>query len=238
MRAVPTIFRRELTSFFYSPIAYIVMTVFMVISGFFFYANLSRFEEVSYAMRGQFYNMAIVFLFVSPMITMRLLAEEHRSGTIETLMTAPVTDFEVVFGKYLASVAFYIVILIPTLAYPITLAMVGSPDWGPIISGYIGIILLGGFFLSIGLFCSSLTRNQIVAAILAFVILLLLWLLDIVSRGGGDTASDVIKYLTVFYHLDAFVKGLIDTRDVIYYVSICAFCLFATVRVVESRKWR
>jgi len=240
MRAVPTIFRRELISFFYSPIAYIVMTVFLVISGFFFFANVTRMAQMDlgYAMRGQFYNMAIVFLFVSPMITMRLLAEEHRSGTMETLMTAPVTDFEVVFGKYLASVAFYIAMLIPTLAYPLTLHIVGSPDWGPIIAGYIGIVLVGCFFLAVGLLTSAFTRNQIIAAIMAFVILLIMWLLDIVSQGTGDAAGSVLKYITIFYHIDSFVKGLIDSRDVVYYLSICAFCLFATVRVVESRKWR
>ncbi|RLF30465.1 MAG: ABC transporter permease, partial [Thermoplasmata archaeon] len=225
-----------LNAYFLSPIAYIVMTVFLFLSGIFFFAGLVRTQEAY--MRGVFLNMGIILLFISPAISMRLLAEEARSGTIETLMTAPVTDFQAVFGKYLASLGFYIFLLIPTIAYPIMLSFVGNPDWGPVISGYIGLILVGCFYMAVGILASSLTKNQIVAAIVGFVILLVFWLIDIISARGSGAVHEVLQYVTLFYHLDTFVKGLIDSRDVVYYLSMSAFFLFLTVRSVESRKWR
>jgi len=236
MTKVPTICVRELKSYFYSPIAYIVMTVFLVISGYFFAVILSHSREAT--LRYSMQNMPIILLFVTPIITMRLLAEESKTGTMETLMTAPVSDFEVVFGKFLAALGFYVAMLVPTLAYVGFLRWVGRPDYGPIIASYIGLVLMGGLFISIGLFASSLTRNQIVAAMIAFAMLLLFWVLGFAAGRSGTTLSKVIEYIGIFEHFDTFRKGLVDSRDVIYYLSGTAFMLFLTVKVVESRKWR
>ncbi|MCD5402054.1 ABC transporter permease [candidate division NPL-UPA2 bacterium] len=231
MRKIPTLFYREFRSMFFSPIAYIVLTLFLVVSGYFFSMVLHFTREAS--LRFTLHNMAFVLLFISPMLTMRLLAEERKSGTIETLMTDPVTDMEVVLSKFFAVLSFYLIILAPTLLYVVILKLIGNPDFGPILSGYLGLILIGCVFLSIGLFASSLTKNQIVSAVISLVILLLLWVI-----GWASDISKVAGYLSLFEHFEDFRKGVIDTRNIIYYLSTCVLFLFLTVRVVEARKWR
>jgi len=184
--------------------------------------------------------MAITLLFVTPMITMRLLSEEAKTGTLQTLMTTPVTDFEVVLAKFIAGMIFYLVMIAPTIVYCIMLYWLAdpNPDLGQMVAGYIGLTLLGGLFVSMGLMFSSLTQNQIVAAISALVVLLLLWVLGWAASHASGVLKDMLEYLGIGKHLASFRKGLIDTRDVIYFLSLTVFALFLTVRSVESRKWR
>lgn len=236
MTNIPTVFRREMNAYFLSPVAYVVIVVFLVVSGYFFQQALFITNEASLR-----YSLAIsqfIFSILTPVITMRLLAEESKTGTIETLMTAPVTDLEVVLGKFLSAWGLYGVMLAPTLIYIALLSWVGSPDIGPVISSYIGLMLMGAMFVSIGLLVSSLTKNQIVAAVIGIVSLMLLWVVGYYVAGGEGWFSEVLKYIGTFGHWDTFTKGLVDTRDVVYYVSLTALFIFITVRVVESRKWR
>ncbi len=238
MTAVPPLLRREANAILLSPIAYVVTAVFLLLSGFFFYMITVSSREPN--LRGVMEIMGQTLMFITPMITMRLLSEEAKSGTLQTLMTAPVTDFEVVFSKYLAGMLFFCVMIAPTIVYGIILYVLAepNPDLGQMIAGYIGLFLLGSLFISIGLLFSSLTQNQVVAAISTLVALLLLWVIGWASSQTAGVMKNVLEYISVFKHMASFSKGLIDTRDVIYYVSVTAFALFLTVRSVESRKWR
>lgn len=236
MRKIPILVKREFISYFFSPTAYIILTVFLAISGFFFSNILVLSQEAT--MRYLLSNIAVILLFISPIITMRLLSEEKKSGTIESLMTDPVTDTDVVLGKFLGAVGFYIILLIPTLAYVIVLKIVGKPDFGPIITGYLGLILLGSVFLSIGIFASSLCKNQIIAAVVSFVVLLFMWIIGFASETSNTAVAKITSYISIFEHFDTFRRGIIDTRDLIYYISTCSLFLFLTVKAVESRKWK
>jgi ABC-2 type transport system permease protein len=231
-----TIARKELTTYFVSPVAYVVTAFFLVVAGFFFYFILYFSREAS--LRGLFSNVAIVLLFVGPGLTMRLLAEEQRMGTIELLLTAPVRDWEVVVGKFIASLAFYTFMLALTILYPIILMRFGNPDIGPILSGYLGMLLLGATFLAAGVLTSSLTQNQVVAFIVAFAILLILWLADAAGNAIGGQVGNVLNYLSIAAHFDDFTKGVIDTSHLIYYLSLIAAFLFLATRVMEARRWR
>lgn len=236
MRNVPALTRREINSYFLSPLAYIVMTVFLIFCGLCFFIELSRRPEAT--MRETFEDMSFVLMLAAPMITMRLLAEEVRSGTIETLMTAAVTDFEVITAKFAGAFCFCLIMLAPTLSYPVILEVLGKPDWGAILAGYVGILLLTALFLSVGLLASTLTRNQIVAGIVSLVALLVLWVIGFAAPFVRGAAGEFLRYIGTFTHLDAFRKGLIDTRDVVYYLTMTLFCLFLSVRALETRKWR
>jgi ABC-2 type transport system permease protein len=231
-----TIARKELTTYFVSPVAYVVTAFFLVVAGFFFYFILYFSREAS--LRGLFSNVAIVLLFVGPGLTMRLLAEEQRMGTIELLLTAPVRDWEVVVGKFIASLAFYMFMLALTILYPIILMRFGNPDIGPILSGYLGMLLLGATFLAAGVLTSSLTQNQVVAFIIAFAILLILWLADVAGNAIGGQVGNILNYLSIVAHFDDFTKGVIDTSHLIYYLSLIAAFLFLATRVMEARRWR
>lgn len=238
MRNILTLTRREWLSYFYSPFAYIVMTAFVLFVGFFFYSYVKSYQD-SDAWR---FIIGIVeqftALIIAPILTMRLLAEEKRQGTLEMLMTAPITELEIVLAKFLAVLSFYIFLLIPTAAYMLLLALWGKPDFGALISGYIGLVLMTGVFLAIGLFFSSLTSHQLVAALFTFVFILLLFLLDWLSQSLTGWTREVAEYAALWGHLENFGKGLIDSRDVVYALSIIIFFLFLTVRVVESKRWR
>jgi ABC-2 type transport system permease protein len=234
MRNTPTLTWRELNAYFFSPVAYIVLTVFLGLSGFVFYLSLSGSGLAD--MRGWIGATGFILLLVCPIITMRLLAEETRSGTIEMLMTVPVTDAEVVWSKFLGALLFYLFMLLPSAFYVLTLFILGSPDPGPIITGYIGLVLVGSMFLSAGLFCSSLTRNQIIAAILGLVAVFVLWLIGFTGVGGS--LGRFLDYVGVVSHLQGFVRGLVDLRDVAYFVTGTGLFLFLSVRALESRKWR
>ncbi len=236
MTSVGTIFQREINSYFLSPIAYVVVAVFMVFSGYFFSVMLGITQEST--LRYSLAYTQFILSILTPVITMRLLAEENKTGTIEPLMTAPVTDFEVVFGKFLAAWALYNVMVAPTALYIIFLAWVGSPDYGTIIASYIGLVLMGGLFISIGLLVSAVTKNQIVAAVIGIVALLILLVIGLASAGNEGWFYSVLRYIGTYDHWDTFTKGIVDTRDVIYYASFTALLLFIIVRIVESRRWR
>jgi ABC-2 type transport system permease protein len=255
MRKTLAVLEKELEAYFVSPIAYAVMMVFLLLSGFFFYNILSYFNfqclqysQYPYAleqlnlnemvMRPLFHNMAIIILLMAPLLTMRLFAEEKRSGTIELLMTSPVTHWQVTLGKYGACLLVYALMLATTFLYTVILVMYGEPDLGPILSGYLGLFLMGAAFLSIGLLASSTTENQIVAAVISFGALLLFYVIGWMSSSVGVTLGKVLSYLSIVEHLDDFVKGVIDTKDIVYYVSFVFMGIYMSIRSAESSAWR
>ena len=183
-------------------------------------------------------NMTVVLLFVLPMITMRTYAEEKRSGTIELLLTSPLTDMQIILGKFVGALTLYATMLLVTLIYVGALFFFGSPEWKPIVTAYIGLLLLGGSFLSMGLLISSLTKNQIVAGMLTFGVFLLLWVIDWIGTFAGPTLEPIVNYLSITQHFDDFAKGVIDTKHVVYYLSFMTFGLFLTAKSVDSERWR
>lgn len=236
MRNTLTIAERELKSYFVSPIAYVVMALFLVVTGFFFYVILGGSRQAN--LRDLFGNMAVILLFVAPAITMRLLSEEQRSGTIELLLTAPVRDAEVVLGKLLAAFVLLFVMLALTLYYPLVLYVIGSPDTGPIISGYVGLLLLSLLYLSLGLFASSLSQNQIVSFLVTLFALLMLWVVGAASTYAGPTLGAVVRYLGLPDHYNDFNRGVFSLQDGVFYVSASIVFIFAAIRSLETRRWR
>ena len=236
MKNMIVITQKELRAYFTTPVAYVVIAAFLAVMGFFFWLIVSLTREAS--LRGVFANMAVTLLFIAPALTMRLLAEEQRSGTIELLLTLPVRDWQVVVGKFLASLAVFAVMLGLTLYYPLLWLRLGNPDLGPIGSGYVGLLLLGGSCLSIGLFTSSLSRNQVVAALLGFGAMLILWVIDIAGGLLGSPVSDVVTYLSMSQHYFDFVRGIISTKDLTFYLAVMAAFLFLSVQVLQLRRWR
>ena len=254
MKNIWIICRKELKSYFASPIAYLLMTIFAVIFGFFFYSATAIFvvrgmesqmmgrsmpmDVNEWVIRPLLMNASVVGLFLIPMISMRLYAEEKRSGTIELLMTSPVRDLEVIVGKWLAALILYACILSISAINIAVLFAYGKPDWKPILVGYLGLLLQGGCLLAIGAFISTMTRNQIIAGGATFAVSLLLWVLDWVSAYEQAAWAKVISYLSVVTHFEPFAKGVIDTKDVVFYVSMIFFGLFLTARSLESLRWR
>jgi ABC-2 type transport system permease protein len=254
MRNVWTIARRDLRAYFTSPIAYIVIAGFLVIMGWMFFFNLSHFnlQNLQYQqfnmgkgvsitdgiIRPLYGNMNVIFLFLVPFITMRLFAEERKQHTIELLMTSPVTLTEIIFGKFLSSLLLVLVMLALTTVYPIILFLKGNPDLGPIVSSYLGTLLLAGCYLSLGVLFSSLTENQIVAGALTFAAGLFFWLVSWAQQAAGPFWSDVLSYLSLIQHYNNFSQGLIDSSDVIFYCSFIGIGLFLTHRVLDSFRWR
>ena len=249
-----TICSKELQSYFRSPIAYTVIALWALIGGFFFYFGLSFFvkRSIESSMMGQsmpmdinewivrplLSNVNVVALFLIPMITMRLFAEEKRSGTIELLMTSPINDIENVLGKWLAAVGLYSVMLLVSMLHMAILFKYGQPDWRPLAVGYLGLLLQGGCLLAIGTFVSTCTSNQIVAGALGFAISLLLFVLNWVSEFGSSVSERVIGYLSVQAHFESFSKGVLDSKDIVFYVSMIILGLFLTSRSLESVRWR
>ena len=232
-----TIFcKKELRSFFDSPIAYIVITIFLLISGWFFFSDLFLVNQTS--MRNLFSIIPFIFMFFVPAVTMRLISEEKRSGTIEVLLTLPVKDYEIILGKFLAGLILIFVAVILTLVYTLTLSGLGNLDFGSVLAGYVGLLFLGATYLSVGVFTSSLTQNQIVAFITSFVIIFALYMLDKVLIFVPGVLASFLEYLSVDYHFSNISRGVIDSRDVIYYLSVIFFFLFLAVRALESGKWR
>jgi ABC-2 type transport system permease protein len=254
MRNIWTIYRKELNSYFVSPIAYLLLTMFSLIFGFFFWNALGSFVYygMEMQMRGQAYpmnlnemivrpllsNASVVGLFFIPMITMRLFAEEKRNGTIELLATSPVRDVEVIVGKWLAALTLYATMLLFTAINLAFLFKYGNPDWKPLLIGYLGLLLQAGALLAVGTFISTLTKNQIIAGAATFGVCLLLWILEWV--GGYETATwaKVLSYMSVVTHFESFSKGVLDSRDTIFYVSLTFLGLFLTARSMESLRWR
>jgi ABC-2 type transport system permease protein len=249
------IFKKEMRLYFGSPVAYVVFTFFLLISGWFFSqiflfysdASMRAFMQPQMAqtlsvtdnvMRPLFTNMSVVLLFFIPMLTMRLFAEEKKAGTIELLLTYPVRDGEVLLGKYLASLALYAVLLVLTLLYPGIVAGFTRVEWGPILTGYLGLLLTGATFLAVGVLVSSLTENQIVAGFGTFGILLGFWIIGWGAEWAGGNLRAVLQYLSIPDHMDGFSRGVIDTKDLVYYASAIAVALFLTLRSLESKRWR
>jgi ABC-2 type transport system permease protein len=183
-------------------------------------------------------NTTVLILFVMPMITMRTYAEEKRSGTIELLLTSPLTDLQIILGKFLGAMGLFVAMLALTLIHLAILFLYGNPDWKPILTGYLGLILMGGCFLSVGLLISSLTKNQIVAGMVTFAVFLMLWVINWIGSFVGPTAQAVLAHLSITDHFDDFQRGIIDTKHLVYYLSFIAFGLFLTAKSVDSERWR
>lgn len=237
MRTTQAVAWKEIQVYFSNPTAYIVGMMFLALSGFFFARDLNDpFPQASLV--NFFEGATIILILIAPVLTMRLMAEEQKLGTIELLLTSPVRDWEVIIGKYLASFIFLIATLALTLYYTVLLYVFASPDPGPIYAGYLGLALYGGAALAIGLLCSTLTSNQIVAAVVAMGILLVMFFADLASDNISGTASTVISEISIRSHFDDFDRGVIDTKHVVYYLSVIAFFLFMSIRALESRRWR
>ena len=253
MRNVTAIAQRELNAYFSSPIAYVLIGFFALLFGWFFYVPLAYFEQQSAQMGMNptqalnvnqmlvgptLMNTTVIMLFLFPLITMRTYSEEKRSGTIELLLTSPITDVQIILGKFAGAILLYAAMLSVTLIHMAILFVFGNPEWKPIATGYVGLLLMGGCFLSLGLFISSLTKNQIVAAMATFAVFLMLWVISWISTFVGPTTQTVLQYLSLTEHFDDFAKGIIDTKHVIYYLSFMAFGLFLTAKSVDSERWR
>jgi ABC-2 type transport system permease protein len=241
---MPNIFviaKRELYAYFVSPIAYVAIAVYLVICGFIFWLEVNGMALYGYSpsLANQLSTMAFLWLFFAPPLTMRLLAEEQRMGTLELLLTSPVRDWEVVLGKFLASLAVLLLTVVLTLSYGVILKLYGNPDLGPMAAGYLGLFLAAGALLSIGVLASALTQNQVVAAVVALVINLVLWIISAAGQAGSGTIiTQILNQLGFYEHTSNFWRGVIDTNDIVYYVSVMALCLFIATRALETRRWR
>lgn len=237
MSTIWAITLKELKSYFVSPIAYVITAMFLLVSGYFFALILNVTRDAG-MMTYLFGNMAVVLLLISPLISMRLFAEEQRNKTLELLVTSPISDAGIVTGKFLAALVLLALMLACTLHFPILLLILGNPDIYPIISGYIGIFLMGSAFLAIGMLTSTWTQNQIIAAVSAFSISLLLWFLGASSNLASSSFGQVLNYLSLNTHYESFAKGLLSLSDVLYYLSLIGILLFITIRSLETRRWR
>ncbi len=236
MKNVWAVATRELRSYFLSPLAYVVIALFLALAGYLFALILNSSREAS--LRGLVQNVSVLYLFIVPAISMRLLAEETRSGTVELLLTNPVQEWEIVTGKFLSSIMLVLIMLGLTLLYPLFLFMFGNPDVGPIITGYLGVFLQAAAFLAVGLWASSLTSNQIVAAIISFALLLVLWLSDNLGQFLGGTIGQIVSYSSVINHFQSFPQGVIETKDVIYYLTLVIAGVVLSTLSLQSRRYR
>jgi ABC-2 type transport system permease protein len=257
MRNVLAIASKELKSYFSSPIGWVLMGVWSLLYGYFFVAIMQFFVRQSMQMN-QFgaqgpqamnvnqqlirplvaQNLPILVLFLLPAVTMRTYSEEKRSGTIELLLTSPLTDLEIILGKFFGAMALYSALLGVTLIHVGILFAYGRPEWKPIVTVYLGLLLLGGCFVSVGLFISSLTKNQIVAFVATFGVFLMLWVITWIGSFSGPTVDKLTQYLSIIDHFDDFGKGVLDTSHLVYYVSFITFGLFLTAKSVDSERWR
>jgi ABC-2 type transport system permease protein len=247
MTKILAIVRRELIAYFSSPLAYIVLTAFLLMQGYIFYIIVSFLNNpMTQAMTPLrlFFGGTVFFwlflLFTVPVITMRLLAEERRSGTIEVLLTSPVTEGQVIAGKFLAALLFYVVLWLPTLIYVVLLKQHSSIDLRPVMAGYLGVLLVGFLFLAVGTFTSTLTNNQLIAAIIAFAALIALFSIGLVEQllVSSSVIRDALGYMNLWTHMDDYAKGIIDTRHVVYELSVGLLLLFLAAKSLEVKKWR
>lgn len=249
------IFKKEMRLYFTSPVAYVILAIFLIIAGYFFYSIFAFFTMASMqaamnpqmareltvtdsVMRPLFSNVSVILLLLIPLVTMRLFAEERRSGTIELLLTYPVRDGAVLVGKYLAALAMYALMLVFTLLYPALLFYFARVEWGPLVTGYLGLLLMGATFLSVGIFASSLTENQIVASLITFGTLLIFWVIGWSAESVGGVWGRVLSDLSILEHYDTFSKGVLDTKDIVFYVNFTLLGLFLTLRSLEARRWK
>jgi ABC-2 type transport system permease protein len=232
--------KRELNAYFVSPIAYVAIAVYLVISGFLFWLDVGGMAQygASPSLQNQFSTMIFLWLIFAPPLTMRLLAEEQRMGTLEILLTSPVRDWEVVLGKFFASVSVLLLSIVITLMYALVLKVYGNPDMGPMAAGYLGLLLAGGALMSIGILASALSQNQVVAAVLGFVANLVLWIISAAGQSASSSVTQVLNQMGFFEHTLNFWRGIIDTNDIVYFLSLMALALFTATRVLEARRWR
>jgi ABC-2 type transport system permease protein len=245
LKAFSAIVKREFFSYFVSPLAYVVLTAFLLIQGYTFYLivlALNQPETPRTALMSLFFTSVFYWIFmmlVSSVIAMRLLSEERKSGSIEALLTAPVSEATVVAGKFAAGWCFFLFLWLPTVLYPVLLSRFGTLDWGPIASGYLGIALVGALFIAAGTFASALTKNQIVAAIVGFVFILGVFIVGVFRDFVTDPAlRDTLSYLNLLEHMDDFARGIVDTRRILYVASTVVFFLFLSTRALEANKGR
>lgn len=255
MSNISAIAKRELQAYFTSPIAYVVIAVFLVLTGFFFYSLVWWFNAQALQMSQNpyyfqqininqmvyvplFHNISIVLLLMLPLLTMRLFSEEKKTGSEELLFTSPVTVNQIIFGKYLAALAVLAVMLLLSGLLSVFAFAYGNPQVAPILNGYLGLFLMGAAFIAVGIFFSSLTENQIVSAILTFGALLLFWIMSWAAGAAGGMWQSVLNYLSFFQHFDDMTRGILDTSDIVYYLSFAFFGLFLTHAVIQSRRWR
>ena len=253
MGNILTLAQKELRAYFVSPIAYVLLVFFALLFGYFYASSINFMVQLSmgqfgmggpqivnineFMIRPLFGNTAVILLFMLPMLTMRSFAEEKRSGTIELLLTSPLTDFQIIMGKFLGAMALYTLMLSLTLIHIGVLFWYGEPEWAPVLSGYLGLLLMGGSFISIGLAISSMTKNQIVAGVSTFAVLLLFWIINWMGDASGTMTQSVLAYLSILEHLDDFSKGVIDTTHVTYYVSFITLGLFLTAKSMDMARW-
>jgi ABC-2 type transport system permease protein len=241
MQNIYVIAKRELGSYFVSPIAYVAVAVYLVVAGFIFVLEVNGMATYGapVSLEGQFGTMVFLWLIFAPPLTMRLLAEEQRMGTLELLLTSPVSDWEVVVGKFLAGAAVLLLTIVITLTYGLMLKIFGNADVGPMAAGYLGLFLTGTTLMSVGVLASSMTQNQVIAAVLAFVITLMLWVLGAAGQlVSNPTASQFFSQVGFFEHTSNFWRGVIDTNDIVYFLSVIVLALFIATRVLETRRWR
>jgi ABC-2 type transport system permease protein len=259
MKKTLAIFEKEFKSFFYTPMAYVVIAVFAALTGVFFYLYLSNFVETIFTqqmyaqqyrqappkmnvnlmlIRPYFFNIALISLFLLPLITMRLFAEEKRAGTLELLYTSPIKSISIIMGKFLAGLAFYAVMLVPTMLFQSLLFAYGNPEILPVISGYFGLLFMGSAFISMGLFISTLTENQIIAAIGGFTLALLLWVIGWGANYAGPTLAPVLQYISIIAHFEDFAQGVIDSAHIAYYILFSFLGIYLSLKSIESIKWR
>ncbi len=236
-------FRRELRAYFFSPLAYIVLFFFMAVNGIIFIYLIGELSDprspggppFSYFFRATW----LMLLLIAPVLTMRLVSEELRSGSIEVLMTAPVTEGAVIAGKFLAALTFYAFLWAPTLAYGLMISAYQKVDWGPIFAGYVGVLLIGSLFLAIGIFSSATTKSQLLAAMMTAALLFLLFLFGVFEQlVNNDMGKQVLGYIGIWNHIDEFASGIVDTRRLVFYLSGTLFFLFLASRALEDKKWR
>jgi len=261
MKGIFAVYRREMGSYFVSPIAYIVIGLFLLVSGWFFYRILGFMIQQSITMQMRSMQMGggaqpmdvpglviqsflgdvgVIILFLLPMLTMGVYAEERKRGTMELLMTSPLSEFQIVFGKFLAGLTLFGVMLAPTLIYQVVMASYSEPGipWSVLWSGYLGLLLLGAVLVALGTFISSLTESQIIAGVTTFALFILLWVLDFGARDTSSTWGDVLQYFSILRHYDDFSRGVIDTANIIFYVSLAGIAVFLTQRSLDSMRWR
>jgi ABC-2 type transport system permease protein len=242
MQRTFSIARREFFAYFNSPIAYIILTVFLLAVGILFFIMSGFFIVNEATMRGFFnafhHPMFPVFPLFAAAVTMRLISEEKRQGTFEILVTLPVRDSEVILGKYLAALMFLVAVLLLSLGYPITVSMAADMDWGPILGGYLGLLLLGGTYLAIGLLASSITEHQIIAFFVSIVISFFFYYVNYFSTFAPAGLASFVQYISFTYHFNNLSRGVVDSRDVIYFLSITVAALMGAILSLKARKWR
>jgi ABC-2 type transport system permease protein len=253
IRNVLAIAGKELRSYFASPMGYILIGLFALLFGAFFVVYLNGFVQQSqrlamggggnvnvndFMIRGVLHNVAIIILFVMPMVTMRTYAEEKRSGTMELLLTSPISDLQIIMGKFLGAMGLLTAMLLVTAIDIAILFRLGNPELKPVLVGYLGLLLLGGCFLSVGLLISSLTKNQIVAGFITFGVFLMFWIINWFADSVGPMGRTIVSFLSITEHLDDFTRGVVDTKHIVYYLSFITFGLFLTSKSVDSERWR